>query len=347
LDRWRRRCAHLLVDEAQDLDRAQLRLALLLAAPANRIFLVGDDDQSIYGWRLADVRRVLSLADELPSLHRVDLEVNYRCPPTVVDRAVRLVEHNRERFAKTIRAGPAASGPIILAADSSDEAVRIGRVLDTWPMDDDTRAILARTNRELLPAISAALDRRVPFRPPAIELLVTSPLVDEALADAERTDPGLPLLARLEAVRGQWSSRPPGADADPDATSPTEIAAAMIAWAIPYPDLATFRAAIAGRRAAIDELCRDDAPLSLATAHGTKGLEFDHVAVIGLDAGRFPSRRSIAESADPERALEEERRLAYVAWTRARRSLTLVYDPAAPSEFLLEAFEPTELTLRD
>jgi len=49
LERWRHRCAHLLVDEAQDLDRAQLRLALLLAAPENRIFLVGDDDQSIYG----------------------------------------------------------------------------------------------------------------------------------------------------------------------------------------------------------------------------------------------------------------------------------------------------------
>jgi ATP-dependent exoDNAse (exonuclease V) beta subunit len=54
--------------------------------------------------------------------------------------------------------------------------------------------------------------------------------------------------------------------------------------------------------------------------------EFDHVAVIGLDAGRFPSRRSVTESEDPVRALEEERRLAYVAWTRARRSLTLVYD---------------------
>jgi superfamily I DNA/RNA helicase len=56
LRRWRAAAGHLLVDEAQDLDRAQLRLALLLAAPANRIFLVGDDDQSIYGWRLADVR---------------------------------------------------------------------------------------------------------------------------------------------------------------------------------------------------------------------------------------------------------------------------------------------------
>jgi superfamily I DNA/RNA helicase len=347
LERWRRRCAHLLVDEAQDLDRAQLRLALLLAAPANRVFLVGDDDQSIYGWRLADVRRVLSLADELAGLRRVDLEVNYRCPPTVVARAVRLVEHNRERFAKTIRAGPAASGPIILAADSSDEAVRIGRVLDSWPVDDDTRAILARTNRELLPAISAALDRRLPFRPPAIELLVVSPLVDEALEETDRTDPDLPLLARLEGVRSLWADRPAGPDDDPDATSPAEIASALVAWAIPYPDMASFRAAIAARRAAIAELCRDDAPLSLATAHGTKGLEFDHVAVIGLDAGRFPSRRSIKESADPDRALEEERRLGYVAWTRARRSLTLVYDPLSPSEFLLEAFSPEELGLAE
>ena len=59
LHRWRRRCAELLVDEAQDVDRSQLRLALLLAAPTNRIFLVGDDDQTIYGWRLADVKRLV------------------------------------------------------------------------------------------------------------------------------------------------------------------------------------------------------------------------------------------------------------------------------------------------
>ncbi len=67
------------------------------------------------------------------------------------------------------------------------------------------------------------------------------------------------------------------------------------------------------------------------------------VAVIGLDEGRFPSARSVAEAVEPERALEEERRLAYVAWTRARRSLTLVYDPGAPSQFLREAFDDAEL----
>ena len=63
-----------------------------------------------------------------------------------------------------------------------------------------------------------------------------------------------------------------------------------------------------------------------------------------MDAGRFPSARSLREAAEPERALEEERRLAYVAWTRAHRSLTLVYDPSAPSPFLLEAFSAEELS---
>ena len=77
--------------------------------------------------------------------------------------------------------------------------------------------------------------------------------------------------------------------------------------------------------------------------HTTKGLEFDHVAVLGMDDGGFPSERTLSEAADRQRALEEERRLAYVAWTRARRSLLLLYDPAAPSVFLQEAFDPAEL----
>jgi superfamily I DNA/RNA helicase len=346
--RWRARCADLLVDEAQDLDRAQLAMALLLAAPANRIFLVGDDDQSIYGWRLADVRRVLGLAEDLPGLRRVDLEVNYRCPATVVGRAVRLVEHNEERFAKRIRAGPAAVGPLILAADSSDEIVRLRRVIDAFPEDAGTMAILARTNRELLPAISVVLDRGMPFRPPPVELLVSSPHVDAALAElGEAADDAAPLLARLEALRRRWTRRRPDPDADPNAPGAVDIARALVAWAVPFRHLAELRAAIEARRASLVELCRDDAALTLATAHGTKGLEFDHVAVIGLDAGRFPSRRSVAESPDPARALEEERRLAYVAWTRARRSLTLVYDPLAPSPFMLEAFTPDELGLPD
>ena len=152
--RWRDRCAHLLVDEVQDVDRSQLRLALLLAAPDHRIFLVGDDDQSIYGWRLADVRRVLALDAALPGLRRVDLQVNHRCPVPVVERAVRLIEHNRERFAKVVRPRPDAPGSLILAPDPTDEPARTERLLRSWPDDGGTRAILARTNRELRPAVA-------------------------------------------------------------------------------------------------------------------------------------------------------------------------------------------------
>ena len=104
-------------------------------------------------------------------------------------------------------------------------------------------------------------------------------------------------------------------------------------------------AAISATRARLAELRRDDAALTLATAHATKGLEFDHVIVVGMETGRFPSARAVSQAEDPVRAYEEERRLAYVAWTRARRSLTLLYDPAVPSPFLLEAFDADELGL--
>jgi DNA helicase-2/ATP-dependent DNA helicase PcrA len=356
---WRTRCAHLLVDEAQDLDRSQLRLALLLAAPANRIFLVGDDDQSIYGWRLADVRRLLGLAAEaLPGLTRVDLETNYRCPEPVLARSVRLIEHNTERFAKVIKPRPRATGSLVLAPSAADDIDRIAAVLASWPpgLGDPagTRAVLARTNRELLPAAVAALRLGIPFRAPDLVLPVESELVDAMLleTDAQRDAPPVAsaaVLVRLAHVSAARHRTVAQRDRESGATQggfrPDEIAAALLGWAAGHGSIELLRAAIVIARSRLAQLRRDDAPLTLATAHGTKGLEFDHVAVIGLDAGRFPSARSVADSAEPERAMEEERRLAYVAWTRARRSLTLVYDPGAPSPFLLEAFDPDELGL--
>jgi DNA helicase-2/ATP-dependent DNA helicase PcrA len=336
LARWRARCGELLVDEVQDVDRAQLRLALLLAAPDNRIFLVGDDDQSIYGWRLADVRRLLGLEALLPRLRRVDLEVNYRCPRTVVERAIRLVEHNGERFTKAIRPGPAAAGRLVLAPDAADETVRLERAVRTWPDDGTTRAVLARTNRELLPAVVVALRLEMPFRAPRIELLLDSPVVDRVLERAAAAaDPREPLLVTLGRVRASVADDPAAA----------EIATALLGWAIGHADLTALIAAIEETRTRLAELRRDDAPLTLATAHATKGLEFDHVIVVGMEIGRFPSARAVSHAEDPARAYEEERRLAYVAWTRARQSLTLLYDPAVPSPFLLEAFGADELGL--
>jgi DNA helicase-2/ATP-dependent DNA helicase PcrA len=381
LRRWRAKCEHLMVDETQDVDRSQLRLALLLAAPKNQVFLVGDDDQTIYGWRLADVRRVLGLAASLPRLRRIDLKVNYRCPAPVVDRAVRLVEHNGERFAKEIRAGSRNRGNLVLAPDGSDDAIRVRRVFESWPDDGGTRAILARTNVELLPAAAVAVELGLAFRAPRLRLLSDDPRVDAliraAIGDADASGAGGHAAAAREGVRetnllvrlvklartcpelddpdeGDKFPRLRRPDNGPDCAIETEellplatseLLAALTGWAARFQTLEVVAAGVARHRARVAELRRDDAPLTLATAHSTKGLEFDHVAVIGMDAGRFPSARSLRDAPEPERALEEERRLAYVAWTRARRSLTLVFDRAAPSPFLLEAFSPDELGL--
>ncbi len=83
--------------------------------------------------------------------------------------------------------------------------------------------------------------------------------------------------------------------------------------------------------------------MTLATAHSTKGLKYDDVAVVDMDDGRFPSQRSLDDADDPTRALGEERRLAYVAWSRARRHWRWPYDPAAASRFLLESLAVDEL----
>jgi DNA helicase-2/ATP-dependent DNA helicase PcrA len=375
LARWRSRCAHLLVDEVQDVDASQLRMALLLAAPDNRIFLVGDDDQSIYGWRLADVRRVLGLAGALPGLRRVDLEVNYRCPAPVVAAAVRLVEQNAERFAKRVRPRPDAPGRLILAPapTARDPVAEMGiaaRAMDGWPADDGTRAILARTRRELLPAAALALERGIPFRADGVTLLLEDPRLDGILAEAAAVPRTIPHLLRLGAVAtaatrrgnaaldgspvagatlagsrvaGESTGRAPtdAADLDdprPEAPPLTDLLAALLAWAAAYPTLTALTSAIGGARERLAALRAAEPRLTLATAHATKGLEFDHVAVIGMSEGRFPSPRALADAGDPTRALEEERRLAYVAWTRARRSLTLAYEPDSPSRFLVEAF---------
>ena len=342
--KWRARCATLLVDEAQDLDRTQLDLALLLAGDRPNVTLVGDDDQTVYGWRLADVRRILSLAAALPGLCRIDLETNYRCPPPVVQRAVRLVEQNEERFVKRVMAGPRNAGRLILAPDASDDVVRVARAMASWPDDGSTRAVLARTNRELLVPVVVAVARGWPFRAPDIALPVEDPRLDGLLARAESASrgPGGPLvaLARVRAeCRAAEAANPP---ANPDEPAESDLVTALLGWAAPLASLDALRSHVEAFRGRLAELRRDDAPLTLATAHGTKGLEWDHVVVL---ADGFPGRRSIADAAEPERALEEERRLAYVAWTRARRLLTLLFDPAAPSRFLLEAFEPEELGL--
>ncbi len=329
LARWRQHAAVLFVDEAQDLDRTQLDLAVLLAGDRRDIFLVGDDDQTIYAWRLADVRRVLGLAARLPGLRRVDLRTNHRCAPEVVHRAARLVAHNRERFDKRIEASPHTSGSVTLLPDPGDEVARARLLLRTWARRAATErhAVLARTNRELLPFEAVALELGLSYRIESDGLLLDDERIATTLALADARAPLLPAISAATAA----------------ARLPPDLTTTLLGWAAPFACLEDLRSALDRRRASRQQPASGDGQLTFATIHGTKGLEWDHVACVGHDDGTFPSGRALREAVDPLRVLEEERRLAYVAWTRAVHTLTIVYDPGAPSRFVLEAFDRDEL----
>ena len=87
----------------------------------------------------------------------------------------------------------------------------------------------------------------------------------------------------------------------------------------------------------LESLRAPDAAVELVTVHGAKGREWATVIIIGFEEEHFPNRRALLGGASPERALEEERRLAYVAMTRATEQLVLAFDPSRPSRFLAEA----------
>lgn len=337
--RWQSRFTHVCVDEFQDVDAAQLRLVRLLAAPEDNLFVVGDDDQTIYAWRLADVRRILRFASDYPSARRVMLATNYRCPAAVVAASARLVAVNRERFVKPIRPAPGLPvDPRVIEAwpsgqaDWPDEAARLaaasvrhGRQL----------CFLARTRGELLPVFLALVRAGVPHRPNA------PPIADSVavgvVVDAARQAPpsAAPFRALLQLRAGLGMRRgDPGADhlADDDQAALD----ALLGWSVGFRRLGDFVAAFDAARARIRALQSEDAIVELATVHASKGREWDTVVLVGFEEGRIPNRRSLEDAADRERAHEEERRLAYVALTRAARRLLLAFDPARPSPFLVE-----------
>lgn len=100
---WQNRFAFVLVDEFQDIDKEQYELLKLLAAPQNNLFLVGDDDQSIYGFRGAAPEVMQQVPRDFPQLSQVILDVNYRCKSRIIDCAGQLISHNRVRFVKRVR----------------------------------------------------------------------------------------------------------------------------------------------------------------------------------------------------------------------------------------------------
>ncbi|MEX2152670.1 MAG: UvrD-helicase domain-containing protein [Gemmatimonadaceae bacterium] len=138
LERWQKRFDHLLVDEYQDTNRAQYRFVKLLASVHRNVCVVGDDDQSIYGWRGADIRNILDFTKDFPNAGVVRLEENYRSVPPILELANVIITENTSRMGKTLR--PTRSGGekvgLVRSLDERDEA--------EWVMQD----ILARRSQK-------------------------------------------------------------------------------------------------------------------------------------------------------------------------------------------------------
>jgi DNA helicase-2/ATP-dependent DNA helicase PcrA len=138
LQKWQKRFDHILVDEYQDTNRAQYRFVKLLGREHKNVCVVGDDDQSIYGWRGADIRNILDFTKDFPEAGVVRLEENYRSAPPILELANVVISENTSRMGKTLRATRSGGEKVVLARslDERDES--------EWVMQD----ILTRRARK-------------------------------------------------------------------------------------------------------------------------------------------------------------------------------------------------------
>ena len=277
----------------------------------------------------------------LPGLRRVDLVTNYRCPAPVVARAVRLVERNAN-------GSPRSSGPD-RARPAACSSPRTAPTRSCGSSGSSTPGRTTAGRGPSSPGRTASSCRPSSSRSSAASR--SAPTGSRPRSTTRASTPSWPRRRRRTRACPSWSGWAvlvDAARATDEAERPTtrrSPAGSSPPRCSPGPRPTATSSCVHRPPSSSGATCSPDSgrtmrALSLATAHATKGLEFDHVAVLGMEAGRFPSARSIGDAEDPARALEEERRLAYVAWTRARRTLTLSFDPEVASPFLARGVRP-------
>jgi DNA helicase II / ATP-dependent DNA helicase PcrA len=400
LEQYRQRFRYILVDEYQDTNAAQYDWLKLLAEPRRNLCCVGDDDQSIYSWRGAEVANILRFEKDFPGATIIRLEQNYRSTPHILAAATGLIAHNAGRLGKTLwtEQDQGDKVRVIGVWDGPEEARRVGEEIERLEARgtslDDT-AILVRAQfqtrefEERFIAIGLAYQivggfrfyERAEIRDALAYLrLIQSPADDlafERIVNQPKRGLGDKAVATIH--RFARASQQPLLLAaaqmlDSDELTPQarrslgRFAGDLARWRqmateIPHPELARIMldesgytamlqaersAEAAGRLENLAELARameeyeslsaflehvslvmdNDSvnaghKVTIMTIHAAKGLEFQHVWLAGWEEGVFPSQRSLDEGGLA--SLEEERRLAYVAITRARRNATIMH----------------------
>ncbi len=400
LEKYRSRYKYIMVDEYQDTNHVQFRLVSLLSAGHGNICVVGDDDQSIYKFRGANIENILGFEDQFAGAKVIRLEQNYRSTQTILDAANSVISHNSGRKAKTLWTAGEPGDKVYWykAVDQDDEAQFIADTINTYYKEHgrySPNAVLYRMNAQSN-AIERMLVRNgIPYKVyGGMRFLDRAEVKDivsylcviynpsdmvrfERIINVPKRSIGDSTIEVIKQISSDLKLSPLEVMRDCESFAPlskkiTALRSAYNMFAhfieksmeLPLDELFDLVAEKSGYLSYLDTLDKGDVKkenvmelrsmimtymntaeeptlggfleevtlytdadrdvstddrVTLMTVHSAKGLEFDNVFVAGLDDGIFPSSRSF----DSEDDMEEERRLAYVAITRAKKKLYL------------------------
>jgi DNA helicase-2/ATP-dependent DNA helicase PcrA len=400
LGSFQRRFRYILVDESQDTNVVQYLWLRLLAQANGNLCCVGDDDQSIYGWRGADVDNILRFERDFPGATVIRLERNYRSGGHILAVASGLIAHNQGRLGKTLFTdAPLGERPTVTAVwDGQEEARVIGESIETAQRTGvslDDMAILVRASFQMREFEERFIALGLPYKviggprfyaraeirdalaylrcvaqpddDLAFERIYNQPkrgLGDATLATlhqcGRRAGVSLMRAARMLVETEELKARPRRilgdllaqielwrkrgseiahdelaqqileesgyidmwkAERTPDAAGRLDNLKELVRSMGEFPDLAAFLEHVS---LVMDvEGGQEGERVSIMTLHAAKGLEFEIVFLPGWEEGLFPHQRSLEDNG--RAGLEEERRLAYVGITRARREVKIYY----------------------
>lgn len=399
---YHRRFRYIMVDEYQDTNVAQYLWLRLLAQGSNNLCCVGDDDQSIYGWRGAEVGNILRFEKDFPNAKVIRLEQNYRSTGHILAAAGGVISHNEGRLGKTLWSDGEAGEKVRVQGlwDGEAEARFVTEDIESRHMRKQSlrgMAILVRAGFQMREFEERLIQMSIPYRvfggPRFYERqeirdalayfrIVVQPADDLAfervvnvpkrgigdttvkLLHDEARRANIPLMAMAQSLieRGAIKAKTGASlggflrdverwrsllattahgdlagqildesgyltfwqsDKSPEAQGRVENLKELISSMDEFDSLPAFLEHVSLVMETQSAGDGNEDYVSLMTLHGAKGLEFDTVYLPGWEEGLFPSQRSMDENG--LKGLEEERRLAYVGLTRARKQAQISF----------------------
>ena len=398
---WQQRFQYILVDEFQDICPLQYEVVRMLAKPQDNLFIVGDDDQSIYGFRGSKPEIMLNFTKEYPKAEQVLLDVNYRSRQGIVDTAARLIAHNKMRFDKAVRAQNRQNDGVKIYSfqSKSKQAESIALLIKQYIALPDTKysdiAILYRTNNHTIYTADRLMREGIPFtmkeKPKNI---YESPVAKDiiaymryALYETNQEDflrimnKPVRYIKRSTVPRGAFKMRElidnnhatgyvvqnilefydelhfikslnpfsavnfirkgvgngtgydaylkkQAAEKGKDVSEEFEEREELMRLSREFETIELWLEHIENYDAILYEIAQQEKRLkkmntdavSMVTMHASKGLEWDVVILPDVNEGVIPHKKAVTDA-----ELEEERRMFYVAMTRAKQHLFIFY----------------------